>query len=209
MIKTQSPRSFQFGSPAPFFSDFVRETPPGAPVWAETKEGSSLGGGVPAPQERWLAPGQGQWFGCIAAPSRVGNPGTNVSLHWNESAGYGLSKPQVCKLVVHNVALTISKGLTSENKQNKTFSLPPLPHSHQILSQGIVRHWEKNRIKRMSPFKDSVNGPGTELCPRRWSCLSYTRAAKPAGKAHVPKNMFIMTLLSSTFICWKIRTESG
>jgi len=115
----------------------------------------------------------------------------------------------VCRLLSLQLRLftASSKGLTSQ-KQNKMF-LPPLPDSYQILSQEILWHWEKNRIKGMSPFKYSVNGPGTELHPRRWGCLSYTRDAKPAGKAHVTKNMFIMAPLSSALICWKIQSQAG
>lgn len=85
----------------------------------------------------------------------------------------------------------------------------PSSHSHTVSAycyRGFF-NTRKKKEKRRSPFKDFVNGPGTELCPRRQSCRSYTRAAKAAGKAHVPKNIFIMALLSSMLICWKVRTE--
>lgn len=208
--KNPRPQNFPVWKPSSLFFWFCKENPTRSPSLSRDQRGQFPGSRSASSSWILTCSGKGQWSVCLTVPSGLGNPGTNISGHWHEHADHNLSKPQACRLVVGGVVLAISTGLTTQNKQNKMFSFSPLPHSHRILSLGKYFHTgEKNRIKRMSPFKDSVNGPGTALYPSWWSCLSYTRAAKPAGEAHVPKNMFILTLLSSALIYRKIRTESG
>lgn len=97
-----------------FFLIFLWETPPGAPVWAETKRETSLGAEVPAQLSADFLQGKDSDFGCLTVPSRVGNAGTKIRAHWDEPMNYGLSKPQACKLVVGTVVSDISKNLPSK-----------------------------------------------------------------------------------------------
>lgn len=107
------------------------------------------------------------------------------------------------------LAMLYEPPLKSWSLKTSKARCSPSSHSHRV-SEYCYREFfntREKKEKRRSPFKVFVNGPETELCPKRQSCRSYTRAAKAAGKAHVAKNIFIMALLSSGLTCWKVRTE--